>query len=91
MAFFYLMIDVVKLKKWAMPFVWVGMNPIAIYLLSTVLDFNHVAERVLSGPVADCANGILPGLGALLVALGGMFLIFWLCRTLYKRKVFLRI
>ena len=91
LAFFYLSIDVVQVKGWAMPFVWVGMNPIAIYLLSTVLDFNHVAERVLSGPVADCANGILPGLGALLVALGGMFLIFWLCRTLYKRKVFLRI
>lgn len=91
LAFFYLIIDLVKLKKWAMPLVWVGMNPIAIYLLSTVLDFNHVAERVLSGPVADCANGILPGLGELLVALGGMFLIFWLCRTLYKRKVFLRI
>lgn len=91
LAFFYLMIDLVQLKKWAMPFVWIGMNPIAIYLLSTVLDFNHIAGRVLSGPIADWANGILPGLGALLVAVGGMFLIFWLCRTLYKRNVFFRI
>ena len=91
LAFFYLMIDLVQLKRWAMPFVWIGMNPIAIYLLSTVLDFNHIAGRVLSGPIADWANGILPGLGALLVAVGGMFLIFWLCRTLYKRNVFFRI
>jgi hypothetical protein len=67
------------------------MNPIAIYLLSTVLDFNHIAERVLGGPVADWANGILPGLGALVVAVGGMILILWLCRTLYKRKIFFRI
>ena len=91
LAFFYLSIDVVQVKGWAMTFVWIGMNPIAIYLLSTVLDFNHIAKRVLGGPVADWANGILPGLGALLVAVGGMFLIFWLCRTLYKRNVFFRI
>ena len=67
------------------------MNPIMIYLLSTVLDFNHIAKRVLGGPVGEWADGILPGLGALLVAVGGIFLIFWLCKTLYKRKVFLRI
>jgi predicted acyltransferase len=91
LAFFYLSIDVVQVKGWAMPFVWIGMNPIAIYLLSTVLDFNHIARRVLDGPVEDWANGILPGLGALLVAVGGMFLIFWLCRTFYTRKVFFRI
>ena len=91
LAFFYLVIDVVNIKKWAMPFVWIGMNPIMIYLLSTVLDFNHIAKRVLGGPVGEWADGILPGLGALLVAVGGIFLIFWLCQTLYKRKVFLRI
>ena len=91
MAFFYLLIDVVQVKKWAMPFVWIGMNPIAIYLLSSVVDFTHIAERVLGGSVADWANGMVSGLGALVVAVGGMFLIFWLCRTLYKRKVFLRI
>ena len=91
LAFFYLSIDVVQVKGWAMPFVWIGMNPIAIYLLSTVLDFNHIAERVLGGPVAECANGRVSGLGALVVAVGGMILIVWLCRTLYKRKIFFRI
>lgn len=91
LAFFYSVIDVVQVKRWAMPFVWIGMNPIAIYLLSTVLDFNHIAERVLGGPVAECANGRVSGLGALVVAVGGMILIVWLCRTLYKRKIFFRI
>ena len=91
LAFFYSVIDVVQVKRWAMPFVWIGMNPIAIYLLSTVLDFNHIAERVLGGPVAECANGRVSGLGALVVAVGGMILIVWLCQTLYKRKIFFRI
>ena len=91
MAFFYLLIDVVQVKKWAMPFVWIGMNPIAIYLLSSVVEPTHIAERVLGGSVADWANGIVPGLGVLVVAVGGMILILWLCRTLYKRKIFFRI
>ena len=91
LAFFYLVIDVVRVKKWAMPFVWIGMNPIAIYLLSSVVDFTQIAERVLGGSIADWANGMVSGLGALVVAVGGMILILWLCRTLYKRKIFFRI
>ena len=91
LAFFYLVIDVVRVKKWAMPFVWIGMNPIAIYLLSSVVKFNQIAERVLGGSIADWANGMVSGLGALVVAVGGMILILWLCRTLYKRKIFFRI
>ena len=83
--------DVVKVKMWAMPLVWIGMNPIAIYLLSSVVDFNKIAGRILGGPVADWADGMVPGLGALLVALGGMGLVLWLCRALYKREVFFRI
>ena len=91
LSFFYLVIDVVKLKKWAMPFVWIGMNPIMIYLLSSVVDFNQIAGRILGGPVADWANGMVPGSGALLIALCGMVLVLWLCRNLYKREVFFRI
>ena len=91
LAFFYLVIDVVRVKKWAMPFVWIGMNPIAIYLLSDVVKFNQIAERVLGGSIADWTNGMASGLGALVVAVGGMILILWLCRTLYKRKIFFRI
>ena len=91
LSFFYLVMDAVKLKKWAMPFVWIGMNPIAIYLMSSVVDFNKIAARVLGGPFADWANERVSGLGALLVALGGMLLVLWLCRALYKREVFFRI
>ncbi|MDB4809475.1 heparan-alpha-glucosaminide N-acetyltransferase domain-containing protein [bacterium] len=91
LSFFYLVMDVVKVKMWAMPLVWIGMNPIAIYLLSSVVDFNQIAGRILGGPVADWADGMVPGLGALLVALGGMGLVLWLCRALYKREVFFRI
>ena len=88
---FYLLVDLAGLKKLAMPFVWIGMNPIAIYLLTSVVDFNVIAGRVLGGPMADWVNHLVPGLGELLIALGGMFLLLMLCRYLYKKEVFFRI
>lgn len=88
---FYLIMDVIKVKGWAMPFVWVGMNPIAIYLLSSVVDFEAIAGRILGGPMEDWVNEMVPGLGGLLIALAAMLLVLWLCRTLYKREVFFRI
>ncbi|YCM46441.1 DUF5009 domain-containing protein [Verrucomicrobiaceae bacterium 227] len=88
---FYAVVDWVGFKGWALPFVWIGMNPIMIYLLSSLVDFNEIAARVLGGPVAEWINGQVPGLGALLIALTGMGLVLLLCRFLYKKEVFFRI
>ncbi|MFT6863279.1 MAG: putative acyltransferase [Akkermansiaceae bacterium] len=88
---FYLLVDLAGFKKLAMPFVWIGMNPIAIYLLTSVVDFNVISGRVLGGPMADWVNHLVPGLGELLIALGGMFLLLLLSRYLYKKEVFFRI
>jgi predicted acyltransferase len=88
---FYLVVDWIGLKGWAMPFVWIGMNPIMIYLLSSVVDFNEIATRILGGPVSEWIDGMVPGLGALIIALAGMTLVLLLCRSLYKKEVFFRI
>lgn len=88
---FFLIMEVAGLKGWAMPWVWVGMNPIAIYLLTSVVDFQAIAARIFGGPFAAWMDGKVAGLGGLVIALGGMVLVLWLCRTLYKREVFFRI
>ena len=88
---FYMVVDWIGFKGWAMPFVWIGMNPIMIYLLSSVVDFNEIATRVLGGPLSGWIDGIVPGLGALLIALAGMALVLLLCRFLYKKETFFRI
>jgi len=88
---FYGVVDLIGWQRWAMPFVWIGMNPFAIYLLDSVIDFNELAGRVLGGPVAEWADGITPGLGQVMITLAGMFLILLLCRTLYRNQLFFRI
>ncbi|MFT6180564.1 MAG: putative acyltransferase [Akkermansiaceae bacterium] len=88
---FYLVVDWVGFKGWAMPFVWIGMNPIMIYLLSSVVNFDEIAARVLGGPMKVWVDGMVPGLGALLIALAGMGIVLLLCRYLYKKEVFFRI
>jgi len=91
LGMFYLLVDWVGFKGWAMPFVWIGMNPITVYLLTSVINFNEIASRVLGGPVAEWVDGLVPGLGALLIALAGMALVLLLCRYLYKKDVFIKI
>ncbi len=91
LATFYWIIDVKGLSKWAMPFVWIGMNPITIYLLGNVISFDDVAARVLGGPVAAGLDGISAGLGAVAISFGGMLLAVWVCWFLYQRKLFLRL
>lgn len=88
---FYWIIDVKGLSKWAMPFVWIGMNPITIYLLGNVISFDDVAARVLGGPVSAWLDTFSSGLGAVAISVGGMMLAVWICWFLYQRKLFLRL
>lgn len=88
---FYLVIDVAHVRAWAWPFVWVGCNSLAIYLLSNVLDFGRLSERFAGGDIAKGLNAIWPGLGGLVLAIVGAVLCFAICRFFYRRKIFLRI
>ena len=84
---FYCIVDVWKLRRWAVPFVWVGMNPLTIYLASEFINFRNIGERLVGGPVA----GRLGEYGELLVAAMGIVLVFVFARFLYKRNIFLRV
>lgn len=88
---FYLVLDVAQVRVWAWPFVWVGANPLAIYLASNIVDFGKLSERFAGGDIATALNALWPGLGGLVLALVGAALCFALCRFLYQRKIFLRI
>ncbi|MFA5137784.1 MAG: heparan-alpha-glucosaminide N-acetyltransferase domain-containing protein [Elusimicrobiota bacterium] len=87
MALFYQVIDLWRFERWAEPFVWLGVNPITIYLAYSIVDFPAVARRLVGGPVA-AAFGCC---GELLVQTTALFLAFLLVRFLYNRKIFLRI
>lgn len=84
---FYQVTEVWKLRLWAQPFVWIGVNPITVYLAHSIVSFPDVAERIVGGPI----KGAFGQWGDLLVALTGMALTFALVRFLYQRKIFIRV
>lgn len=92
LAVFYLVIDIWKLQRWCQPFVWIGANSIAIYLLKPLLGFDTVARRLVGGDIAawfDRQFG--SGSGNLLVIAVSYLVILALMRFLYQRKIFLRV
>ncbi len=87
LALFYEIVEIRGWRKWCMPFVWIGMNPITIYLAADFVHFSNLAELFVGGPVkASLANW-----GDLGVAVVMMLLIFAFVRFLYQRKIFLRV
>ncbi len=87
LAVFYQVIEIWKYHKWAMPFVWIGMNPITIYLGTSLVNFNKIAERFVGGPIKTGMGSW----GELLVVAVGLAFIFLVARFLYARKLFLRL
>lgn len=91
LAAFYWVIEVAKIDWWCAPFLWVGMNSIAVYLCKNILNFSGLANRFLGGNIKAFLNAQLPGSGDFIVTAGALALALWLCHALYKRKIFLRI
>jgi len=87
LAAFYQMVEIWQWRKWCIPFLWIGMNPITIYLASNLLPIEDLAGLVVGGPV----KAALGPWGGFVVALTGMAMLLALVRFLYQRKIFLRL
>src|SRR5215472_13814970 len=90
LAAFYALIDLKGWRRWAFPLIVIGMNSIAIYVMSwTMEDFVRSSLQVHLGGFfsALVPAPLLPvayGIGVMLVLWG---ILFWM----YRRKIFLRI
>jgi len=95
LAVFYWIIDVKKWTFWCQPFIWVGMNPITLYLASNFMGgggFEKLARRLAGGPVKNFMDThVTEGFGDLVIAMVAAGLFFWMARFLYQRKIFLRL
>jgi len=74
-------------RAWAQPFVWIGMNPITIYMVNELVDMEKLAQRFVGGEL----NQLLGRFGELAVATAVLALSLWICHFLYRRKIFLRL
>jgi predicted acyltransferase len=88
---FYLVIDVWRVRSWSLPFVWIGTNALAIYLITNVADFWKLSSRFVGGDVAAWLDARWTGLGGLTTGFLSMLLCMAVGRFLYRRKIFLRL
>jgi predicted acyltransferase len=90
LAGFYALIDWKGWQRWAFPLIVVGMNSIAIYVMSwTMADFFRTALQTHLGALISAL--VWPTL--LPIAYGiGVIMTFWLILFwMYRRNIFLRI
>jgi predicted acyltransferase len=87
MAVFYLILDVWKRRNWAAPFVWIGANPIALYLAWKFVKFPALADCLVGGPIKN----YLGDYGELLTAAVALGFVLLLAQLLYRKKVFLHV
>ena len=92
LGLFYLVVDVLKFQTWCQPFVWIGMNPITLYLTENIVGFRRVATRLLGGDVKQFLDtAVTNGFGDLMLSLVEIGLAILLAWWLYRRKIFLRL
>ena len=87
LALFFLVIDMIGLRKIAFPLVVIGMNAITAYVAyHLVIPFGDISKKLVGG-----LAGHLGPAGPLLVALTTVTLVWLMLYHLYRHKVFLRI
>ncbi len=88
MGIFYYLIDVKGYKKWTPMFVWIGVNPITIYMARNLIDFNLISKKLVGGNLALMIGEQWAYLLLMAVSMG---LSLILLHFMYKRKIFLKV
>ena len=86
MALFYGVIDMAGFRKWAFPFVVIGMNAITAYMAIHLIDFRGIANHLVGGLAGhlDAFGDPLRALAAFMILWGGLY-------YMYRNKTFMRI
>ena len=87
LGLFYLVVDVWGLRRWAVPFVWIGTNAITIYMLAQLGFIGTVAERLVGGEHQENFGSAQ----AVVTLSVSIVLTFAVARFLYVRNVFVRV
>jgi heparan-alpha-glucosaminide N-acetyltransferase len=90
LAGFYALIEWKGWRRWAFPLVVVGMNSIAVYVMSWTMTtfFGDALYRHFGKPISAMAGPVFqPVLHGFALMLSFWFILFWM----YRRKIFLKI
>ncbi|MBI5095221.1 MAG: DUF5009 domain-containing protein [Candidatus Hydrogenedentes bacterium] len=87
LGLFYLVVDVWGYRRWATPFVWIGSNALAMYLIGNLIQYKYLTGRVVGGGIQTWLS---PYDAVAQIALW-MCMLTLLARFLYKRNILLRV
>lgn len=87
LALAYQVLDIWKFQWWAQPFIWIGVNPITIYLAANFIDFGALAQLFVGGDI----NHYLGPYGQLVQVVVTVMIELLFLYFLYRRKIFLRV
>jgi len=86
LALFYWVIDVKGYRRWAFPFVVIGVNAITIYFLQAFVNFEEISRSFLGGLASHYEHA------APLLIPAGAFAASWLLLWfLYRHKIFFKV
>ena len=86
LGLFYLVIDVLRLRRWSLFFVVIGMNAIAVYMATHVFDFRVLGDifvRGLSKWTGDWHDFIR--------AIAGFAILWLILFYMYRKRTFIKI
>ena len=90
LAVFYHLVDVWGLKKWAFPFMVIGMNSITIYLMGRFIWFGGITKYFFGGIIKEI--GEIEPLWAPVADRTFSILVLWLILYFfYRKKIFLKV
>jgi predicted acyltransferase len=87
LAAFVQIIEIWNFRRWAQPFIWLGMNAIAIYIIANIVGFHRLALRFVGGDIRAFLGSFADLAQALIATAFALFVVHFL----YRRKIFLRI
>ena len=86
MAFFYMVIDVLKYQKWSFYFRVIGMNSIFVYLFTQFVDIQSLA-----GFLFGWAPALMGEPGQFISLIGNLAVIWAVLYYMYRKQIFLRV
>lgn len=86
LALFFLIIDVLGFKKWAFGFVVIGMNAIAVYMATHLINFRNIGGVFVEGLEKYCGNWY-----AFIHASAGFAVVWLILWWMYRKKSFIKI
>jgi predicted acyltransferase len=88
LSLFYSITDIFQFKKWSMPFVWLGMNSILIYVAAHgAINFESTSRFVFGGLINKIPvlwQEAFLWMGIALIQFAGLYFLF-------KKKIFLKV